>query len=54
MLVVKGFPNAFEDDLSGVPHVIQVEFRIDLIHCVAPIAKELYHLTPSKMHELSS
>nr|GFA85837.1 putative reverse transcriptase domain-containing protein [Tanacetum cinerariifolium] len=32
---------------------MQVEFHIDLIPGVAPVARALYHLTPSKMKELS-
>ncbi|GJS51641.1 putative reverse transcriptase domain-containing protein [Tanacetum coccineum] len=47
------FINVFLEDLSGLPPQRQVEFRIDLILGVTPIAKSPYRIAPSKMQELS-
>nr|GEX19474.1 putative reverse transcriptase domain-containing protein [Tanacetum cinerariifolium] len=43
----------FLEDLSGIPPTRQVEFQIDLIHGVAPVALTPYRLAPSEMKELS-
>ncbi|KAD4180406.1 hypothetical protein E3N88_28997 [Mikania micrantha] len=51
--VVKDFPEFFPEDISGLPLVRQVEFRIDLIPGAAPVAKAPYRLAPSEMQELS-
>ncbi|KAD4889369.1 hypothetical protein E3N88_21442 [Mikania micrantha] len=51
--VVKDFPEVFPEDISGLPPVRQVEFRIDLIPGAAPVAKAPYRLAPSEMQELS-
>ncbi|GJR69057.1 putative reverse transcriptase domain-containing protein [Tanacetum coccineum] len=40
-------------DLLGLPPTRQVEFQIDLIPGVAPVARAPYRLAPSKMKELS-
>ncbi|GJZ68791.1 putative reverse transcriptase domain-containing protein [Tanacetum coccineum] len=40
-------------ELSGLPSTRQVEFQIDLIPGVAPVARAPYRLAPSKMKELS-
>ncbi|GKE31908.1 hypothetical protein Tco_1451230, partial [Tanacetum coccineum] len=39
-------------DLLGLPLQRQVEFRIDLVHGVTPVAKSPYRLAPSEMQEL--
>nr|GEV95340.1 putative reverse transcriptase domain-containing protein [Tanacetum cinerariifolium] len=39
----------FLEDLLGIPPTRQVEFQIDLIHGVAPVAWAPYRLAPSKM-----
>ncbi|KAD7477173.1 hypothetical protein E3N88_00309 [Mikania micrantha] len=52
--VVREYPEVFPDDISGLPPVRQVEFRIDLVPGAAPIAKAPYRLAPSEMQELSS
>ncbi|GKC76698.1 hypothetical protein Tco_1127472 [Tanacetum coccineum] len=44
---------AYRHQLPGLPPPRQVEFRIDLIPSVAPVARAPYHLAPSKMKELS-
>ncbi|GJR37834.1 putative reverse transcriptase domain-containing protein [Tanacetum coccineum] len=50
--VVRDFIDVFPY-LSGLPPQRQVEFRIDLIPRVAPVAKSPYRLAPSEMQELS-
>nr|GEW38287.1 putative reverse transcriptase domain-containing protein [Tanacetum cinerariifolium] len=52
--VVKEFPDIFPKNLRGLPPVCQVEFQIDLIPEVAPVARIPYRLAPSKMQELSN
>ncbi|GJT11781.1 putative reverse transcriptase domain-containing protein [Tanacetum coccineum] len=43
----------FPEDLSGLPPTRQVEFQIDLVPGVAPVARAPYRLAPSEMKELS-
>nr|GEY11610.1 putative reverse transcriptase domain-containing protein [Tanacetum cinerariifolium] len=52
--VVKEFPDIFLEDLPGLPPVRQVEFQIDLIPGIGPVARTPYRLAPSKMQELSN
>ncbi|GJW53175.1 hypothetical protein Tco_0097260 [Tanacetum coccineum] len=52
--VVRDFPEVFPDDLSGLPPVREIEFRIDLIPGALPVVKSPYRLAPSKMSELSN
>ncbi|GKE67135.1 putative reverse transcriptase domain-containing protein [Tanacetum coccineum] len=47
------FPNVFPEDLPSLPPTRQVEFQIDLILGVAPVARAPYRLAPSEMKELS-
>ncbi|GJV46193.1 putative reverse transcriptase domain-containing protein [Tanacetum coccineum] len=51
--IVQNFPEVFLEDLLGFPLTRQVEFQIDLIPGVAPVARAPYRLAPSKMKELS-
>ncbi|GKC34089.1 putative reverse transcriptase domain-containing protein [Tanacetum coccineum] len=51
--IVRAFPDVFPEDLLGLPPTRQVEFQIDLIHGVAPVAWAPYRLAPSEMKELS-
>ncbi|GJR72842.1 putative reverse transcriptase domain-containing protein [Tanacetum coccineum] len=51
--IVRDFPEVFPEDLLGLPPTRQVEFQIDLIPGVAPVARVPYRLAPSKMKELS-
>ncbi|GJX29543.1 putative reverse transcriptase domain-containing protein [Tanacetum coccineum] len=51
--IIRDFPDVFPEDLSGLPPTRQVEFQIDLIPGVAPVARAPYRLAPSKMKELS-
>ncbi|GKA85135.1 hypothetical protein Tco_0806789 [Tanacetum coccineum] len=51
--VVRDFLEVFPDDLSGLPPVLEIKFRIELIPGATPVAKSPYRLAPSKMEELS-
>ncbi|GJZ98640.1 putative reverse transcriptase domain-containing protein, partial [Tanacetum coccineum] len=51
--IVRDFPEVFPEDLPGLPPTRQVEFQIDLIPGVAPVARAPYRLAPSEMKELS-
>ncbi|GJX13858.1 putative reverse transcriptase domain-containing protein [Tanacetum coccineum] len=51
--IVWDFPDVFPEDLPGLPPTRQVEFQIDLIPGVAPVARAPYRLAPSKMKDLS-
>ncbi|GJR55194.1 putative reverse transcriptase domain-containing protein [Tanacetum coccineum] len=53
IVVVRDFPNVFLDDLSGLPPVQEIEFRIELIPRETPVAKSPYRLAPSELVELS-
>ncbi|GJZ04342.1 putative reverse transcriptase domain-containing protein [Tanacetum coccineum] len=50
--VVRDFPEVFPDDLSGLPHVQEIEFRTELIPGAMPVAKSPYRLAPSELEEL--
>ncbi|GKA28014.1 putative reverse transcriptase domain-containing protein [Tanacetum coccineum] len=50
--IVKDFPKVFPKDLTGIPLARQVEFQIDLVPGVAPVAQAPYRLAPSEMKEL--
>ncbi|KAI3676159.1 hypothetical protein L1987_85759 [Smallanthus sonchifolius] len=52
--IIRDFPEVFPEDLSGLPPVRQVEFRIDLVPGANPVARAPYRLAPSKMQELAS
>ncbi|GJT95141.1 putative reverse transcriptase domain-containing protein [Tanacetum coccineum] len=51
--IVRDFPEVFLEDMPGLPPTRQVEFQIDLIPGVAPVARAPYRLAPSEMKELS-
>ncbi|GKG11777.1 hypothetical protein Tco_0346014, partial [Tanacetum coccineum] len=51
--IVQDLPKVFPEDLLGLPPTRQVEFQIDLIPGVAPVARVPYQLAPSEMKELS-
>nr|GEZ10877.1 putative reverse transcriptase domain-containing protein [Tanacetum cinerariifolium] len=53
ILVVRDFPEVFLEDLKRLPPQRQVEFHIDLVSGVTPVAKAPYRLSPSEMQELS-
>nr|GEY57344.1 hypothetical protein [Tanacetum cinerariifolium] len=56
--VIRGYKleiegHVFLDDLSGLPPVREIEFRIELIPGGTPVAKSPYRLAPSELEELS-
>ncbi|GJY45072.1 hypothetical protein Tco_0433285 [Tanacetum coccineum] len=51
---VQDFPEVFPKDLPGLPPIRQVEFQIDLVRGVAPVARVPYRLAPLEMEELST
>ncbi|GJX68414.1 retrotransposon protein, putative, ty3-gypsy subclass [Tanacetum coccineum] len=53
IVVVRDFPEVFPDDLSGLPPIWEIEFRIELIPGATPVAKSPYRLTPYELEELS-
>ncbi|GJV29216.1 reverse transcriptase domain-containing protein, partial [Tanacetum coccineum] len=53
VVVVRNFPEVFPDDLSGLSHIQEIEFRIELIPGETLVAKSPYRLAPSEMEELS-
>nr|GEU91958.1 retrotransposable element Tf2 [Tanacetum cinerariifolium] len=52
MHVIRNFLEVFPEEFPGLPPPRQVEFRIDLVHGVAPVARAPYRLAPSEMREL--
>ncbi|GJR49547.1 putative reverse transcriptase domain-containing protein [Tanacetum coccineum] len=52
IVVVRDFPEVFPDDLSGLPPIREIEFRIELIPGATPVAKSPYRLAPSELEEL--
>ncbi|GJU01157.1 retrotransposon protein, putative, ty3-gypsy subclass [Tanacetum coccineum] len=48
------FPEIFPEDFPRLPPSRQVEFQIDLVLGVAPVAHAPYRLVPSELQELSS
>ncbi|GJX98058.1 putative reverse transcriptase domain-containing protein, partial [Tanacetum coccineum] len=53
IMVMRDFLKVFPDDLSGLPPIWGIEFRIELIHGVVVVVKSPYRLVPSEMEELS-
>nr|GEY67282.1 putative reverse transcriptase domain-containing protein [Tanacetum cinerariifolium] len=53
VLIVQDFFEVFPEDLPCLPPTRQVEFQIDLIPGVAPVARAPYRLAPAEMKELS-
>ncbi|GKE45917.1 hypothetical protein Tco_1473201 [Tanacetum coccineum] len=53
IVVVRDFPEVFSDDLSRLPPIREIEFRIELIPGAIPVVKSPYRLAPSEMEELS-
>ncbi|GJU52228.1 hypothetical protein Tco_1225942 [Tanacetum coccineum] len=54
VLIIRNFPEVFPENLSVLPPTRQVEFQIDLIPGVAPVAWVPYRLALSEMKELSN
>ncbi|GJS55962.1 hypothetical protein Tco_0629324 [Tanacetum coccineum] len=53
IVVVRYFPEVIPDDLSVLPLIREIEFRIELIPGATSVAKSPYRLAPSEMEELS-
>ncbi|GJR58682.1 putative reverse transcriptase domain-containing protein [Tanacetum coccineum] len=51
--IVRDFLEVFHEDLPGIPPARQVEFQIDLVPGVAPVARAPYQLAPSEIKELA-
>ncbi|GJU11260.1 putative reverse transcriptase domain-containing protein [Tanacetum coccineum] len=51
--LLEGCPIFLAHDLPGLPPAQKVEFQIDLVPGVAPVARAPYRLAPSEMKELS-
>nr|GFB27501.1 transposon Tf2-9 polyprotein [Tanacetum cinerariifolium] len=51
--IVQNFLEVFPEDLPGLPPTQLVEFQIDLVPGVAPVARAPYRLSPSNMKELA-
>nr|GEV80340.1 hypothetical protein [Tanacetum cinerariifolium] len=51
--IVQDFPKMFSEKLPSLPPARPIEFQIDQIPGVAPVARAPYHLAPSEMKELS-
>nr|GEY91934.1 putative reverse transcriptase domain-containing protein [Tanacetum cinerariifolium] len=50
--IVRDFPEAFLEDIPGLPPARPVELQIDLIPGAAPVARAPYRLASSEMKEL--
>ncbi|GKD49429.1 putative reverse transcriptase domain-containing protein, partial [Tanacetum coccineum] len=53
IVVVRDFPEVFPDDLSGLPPIREIKFRIELVPRAISVTKSSYRLAPSEMEELS-
>ncbi|GKB94747.1 hypothetical protein Tco_0980884 [Tanacetum coccineum] len=53
IVVVIDFPEVFSDDLSRLPPIQEIEFRIELIPGATLVAKSPYRLKPFELEELS-
>ncbi|GKB57093.1 putative reverse transcriptase domain-containing protein [Tanacetum coccineum] len=52
IVMVRDFPEVFQDDLSGLPPIREIEFQIELTPKATPVAKSPYRLAPSEWEEL--
>ncbi|GJU73822.1 putative reverse transcriptase domain-containing protein, partial [Tanacetum coccineum] len=53
IVVVRDSLKVFPDDLSGLPPIQEIEFRIRLTPGATPVAKSPYRLAPYELEELS-
>ncbi|GKE95953.1 putative reverse transcriptase domain-containing protein, partial [Tanacetum coccineum] len=53
IVMVRDFPKVFSDDLSRLPPIQEIEFRIVLTPRATLVAKSPYRLAPSELEELS-
>ncbi|GJS05309.1 putative reverse transcriptase domain-containing protein [Tanacetum coccineum] len=54
VLTVRDFLEVFLEDFPGLPPMRQVEFQIDLVPGVAPVARAPYRLALTELQELST
>ncbi|GJW93106.1 putative reverse transcriptase domain-containing protein [Tanacetum coccineum] len=52
--IIRDFPEAFPEDLPGLPPTQQVEFQIDIAPGAAPIARVPYRLAPARVGQEST
>ena len=52
MRVVRDYPDVFPEELPGVPPDRDIEFLIDLIPGIGPIAKRPYRMPVNELVEL--
>ena len=50
--VVCEFPDVFLEELPGLPHDRDVEFKIELVPGMSPISRRPYRMLPNKLVEL--
>ena len=50
--VAREYANVFPDDLPSLPLHQEIEFGIDLVPSIAPIAKQAYRMAPTELKEL--
>nr|GEU67583.1 putative reverse transcriptase domain-containing protein [Tanacetum cinerariifolium] len=53
IFMVRDYLEVFLDDLSGLPPIWEIKFRIKLIPRATPVEKSPYRLAPSELEELS-
>ncbi|GJY83563.1 putative reverse transcriptase domain-containing protein, partial [Tanacetum coccineum] len=53
IIVVRDFPKVFPNNLSGLPPIEEIEFRIELTPREMSVANSPYRLAPSELEELS-
>nr|GEZ27146.1 hypothetical protein [Tanacetum cinerariifolium] len=53
IVIVRDFPDVFPDDLSGLPHIQEIKFWMELVPGAIPVVKSPYRLVPSELEELS-
>nr|GEV04996.1 putative reverse transcriptase domain-containing protein [Tanacetum cinerariifolium] len=53
IVMVRYFPEVFPNDISGLPPIREIKFRIELIHKAVPVAKSPNRLAPFELEDLS-
>ena len=52
--VVKEFPDAFPEELPGIPLEREVDLSIKVVHGMTPISRAPYHIAPTELKELKT
>ncbi|GKE39507.1 hypothetical protein Tco_1462912, partial [Tanacetum coccineum] len=52
IVIIRDSPEVFQNNLSGLPPIREIEFRIELVLGAIPVVKSPYRLAPSEMEEL--